>query len=148
VAPIPRLDRMPLAMRERHRRQRVVLEGRLDFCGLPYLLEELSHGPGRSRHAIDEGIVRVALVAMKASLLVAQGENLARDWPIVVLARIFAPPNPRPERLFAQVAALGECEKRYDERARKRDDPRIGNTSLVCRFPRRCAQPVRQSGEI
>ena len=136
------------AVGQRHRAQRFALGGGPRLGRLPYLLEKACDGLGRAGHAIDQRVIGVVPIAMQPRLLVAQGEDLAGDRPVVVFAVVLAAAGPGGECLLAQVAAVGEREERHDERTRQRDDPDVGLAAFLRRCARGGPQILRQAGEI
>jgi hypothetical protein len=147
-APVPRLDRVRLAVGQRRGPQRVAFACGASLGRLPHLREQPLDRRRRARHPVDQRIVGVIAVAVQARELGAQCEHLARERTVVVLAVVLAATDPRAERLLAQIAALGEGEERHDQRARQRDD----GVRLVAALPgggaRRDAHVLGQAPEI
>ena len=148
VAPVPGLDRVGRSLRFGQCLQRIALRRRAGLGRFPYLREEAGHRVGRAGHPVDERIVRVIVVAVEPRLLVAQGQDLAGDRPVVARPVVLAARRPRLERLLAQVAPVRVREERHDEGTGQRDDPGRVDAAFLGRFARGRPNVVGQSGEV
>ena len=84
---------------------------------------------------------------MQPRLFVAQAQDVAHQFAVVVLAGVFTTAGPGAPGFFAQVAACGESQEGHDHRTRQRHDV-ADQAAVQRRLLRVGAQEVGQAGEV
>ena len=80
----------------------------------PDLVQQLARRCRSLRHLIVEPVVGEGRKAEQLGPLCPQGNHLGDQRPVVRCSAIFAAPDPRLERLFAQVAPGRELQEALD----------------------------------
>ena len=145
-APVPGLQHNGLARRGHLVGQGLAFDLQRLQRAWPDLVEQALHRLACAGHGVGQRVVGVAGVAMQRGLLAAQAQDVACDFAVVVLARVFTAADPRAPGGFAQVAARAEGQERHHQRPRRRDGM-PWQAAFGSRLPCGSAHEVRQAGE-